>query len=122
MGHSGYYPFDEIADVYDKDFTGSLIGNAQREQVRKHLLLLIDSSAPLNILEINCGTGEDALWMSTSGNFIEATAASELMIENAKQRNNVSLTCKVNFTRCRFDQLSEHFNSNKFVIIFSNHP
>ena len=79
--------FDSYAIHYDDHFTNSLIGKAQREQVRKQLSKVIKSDVK-NILEVNCGTGEDALWFSKKGMKVLATDISEGMIEVAKQKTN----------------------------------
>ena len=57
--------FDAIAEHYDDLFTNSLIGRAQRQAVweiaSRHL-----RPGGL-VLELNCGTGEDALFLANSG-------------------------------------------------------
>lgn len=79
--------FDSYAIDYDDHFTNSLIGKAQREQVRKQLSKVIKSDVK-NVLEVNCGTGEDALWFTKKGMKVLATDISEGMIEVAKQKTN----------------------------------
>ncbi|MES2761925.1 MAG: class I SAM-dependent methyltransferase [Bacteroidota bacterium] len=79
--------FDSYAINYDDHFTNSLIGKTQREQVRKQLSRAIKNNVK-SVLEINCGTGEDALWFSRKGLKVLATDISEGMIEVAKQKTN----------------------------------
>jgi ubiquinone/menaquinone biosynthesis C-methylase UbiE len=80
-------PFDILAETYDADFTQSQIGKLQRERVWKFLQAILQTlGRPLKILEINCGTGEDALRLAAMGHNIVATDASEIMIEKAQQK------------------------------------
>jgi SAM-dependent methyltransferase len=79
--------FDSYAINYDDHFTHSLIGKTQREQVRRELKKIIGVNTK-HVLEINCGTGEDALWFSEKGMKVLATDISEGMIEVAKQKTN----------------------------------
>jgi SAM-dependent methyltransferase len=76
--------FDGLAASYDNVFTYSAIGQAQRGQVWRRLL---HAFAPGQcILEINCGTGEDARFLASHGRSIVACDASNEMIEVASLR------------------------------------
>ena len=80
-------PFDLMAETYDADFTTSAIGKAQRKQVWDCLLPLLNASRKtLKILEINCGTGHDAIQLCNLGHSVTATDASEAMIGKARQK------------------------------------
>jgi len=115
--------FDILAQTYDVDFTTSRIGQLQRKRVRHFLTMLLNTmNRPLQILEINCGTGEDALWLASLGHTVVATDASALMIEKAKNKlqndqNNIS---NISFLQCSFDQLAGEFEESKFDLVFSN--
>jgi len=76
--------FDRIAQAYDGRFTDSLIGRAQREAVWKVLTRTFRTSQ--NILELNCGTGEDAMFLAGKGITVFALDASRQMIARAQQR------------------------------------
>ena len=52
--------FDSLAAKYDDLFTRSMIGRAQRGVVWDALIDTFEPGA--HILEVNCGTGEDALF------------------------------------------------------------
>lgn len=80
-------PFDGAAAHYDADFTHTLIGRAQRDRVYQ-LLRRITGSTPLTILEINCGTGEDAVYLAKEGHLVTASdiSADMLSIAEAKAR------------------------------------
>ncbi|HTF69211.1 MAG TPA: methyltransferase domain-containing protein, partial [Edaphobacter sp.] len=76
--------FDRIAQDYDQKFTDSLIGRAQRDAVWKVLRRTFRTND--NILELNCGTGEDAIFLASNGISVFALDASPQMISRAEQR------------------------------------
>ncbi len=76
--------FDRLADSYDDLFTRSSIGQAQRKQVWRRLLMAFAPGE--RILELNCGTGEDARFLALRGRSIVACDASAKMIEVATAR------------------------------------
>lgn len=76
--------FDTIAEQYDDIFTRSLIGRAQRDAVWE--MLRGTFRAGQQVLELNCGTGEDALFLSRMGVAVVACDASEKMIAVAARR------------------------------------
>ena len=57
--------FDAIAEEYDRIFTDSVIGKAQRSLV--HAALNDRFYMGQRILELNCGTGEDAILLASQG-------------------------------------------------------
>lgn len=92
--------FDRVAASYDETFTDSMIGRAQRKQVWTRLL----SAFPLGqrILELNCGTGEDAQFLAERGRSVVACDASSAMIEVARRR----VHNQVGLADLRFGQLA----------------
>ena len=76
--------FDSLAARYDDLFTRSMIGRAQRGAVWRVLTETFNPGD--HILEINCGTGEDALFLARNGISVVACDASEQMILTARQR------------------------------------
>ncbi len=77
-------PFDDIADSYDEVFTGTLVGRAQRRQVWEETDR--NFRAGQRILEINCGTGVDALHLARRGVRVVACDSSSRMVEVARRR------------------------------------
>jgi SAM-dependent methyltransferase len=76
--------FDSLAAKYDDLFTRSMIGRAQRGAVWDEL---IDTFEPgSHILELNCGTGEDALFLAQHDVSVLACDASAQMIDTARRR------------------------------------
>jgi ubiquinone/menaquinone biosynthesis C-methylase UbiE len=82
--HAPARAFDTIAEEYDRIFTNSAIGRAQRDAVWE--IAARTFSPGSRILELNCGTGEDALFLSRLGMKVYACDASESMITVARRR------------------------------------
>jgi SAM-dependent methyltransferase len=77
-------PFDEIAAIYDEVFTHSLIGQAQRKSVWKEIDRIWKPGD--HVLELNCGTGEDALHLAEKGIMVTGCDASSSMIDVARKK------------------------------------
>jgi SAM-dependent methyltransferase len=77
-------PFDCIAETYDETFTNSLIGRAQRASVWLELDRCF--RAGQRILELNCGTGVDAVHLAERGVKVLACDSAPGMIEVAQRR------------------------------------
>ena len=113
--------FDVLAETYDTGFVESRIGHAQRKMSRKWLQPLLSGKAGLQILEINCGTGADAIWLAEQGHKVTATDASPAMIYQAQQKAALaSYEHQPSFYTCAFDKLYTTFQNQQFDIIFSN--
>lgn len=113
--------FDTVAQSYDASFTHSVIGIAQRNVVWSYLESALSLNDELNILELNCGTGADALWFAKKGHKVLATDISESMLDIVQQKIDVEdlssriQTLKLDITKIR----DKHF-SERFDLIFSN--
>lgn len=111
--------FDHYAKTYDADFTQSAIGSIQRKQVWRALDQYLRPS--MNILEINCGTGEDALRLARLGHSVLATDYSEEMIKTGRQkRSKIKEPLELRFQRLGFQELGHSLKDRKFDLIFSN--
>jgi SAM-dependent methyltransferase len=109
--------FDNIAAAYDAEFTNSKIGLLQRQCVYQFLFPLLNKNTKL--LEINCGTGHDAMQLAPKVNSILATDISESMIEVAEEKKK-----KLNLSNLHFKVLDikdiQNQLSGKYDLIFSN--
>lgn len=76
--------FDSQASTYDDDFTHSIIGAHLRNRVHDRLLDLWHAGN--NILELGCGTGEDAQFLGSNGIHVTATDASQQMLNITQQK------------------------------------
>lgn len=107
--------FDKAAPNYDESFTQTEIGKMQRNSVYKQLTKQVVSVK--NILEINCGTGEDAIWLATQNFNVTATDISPKMIEVAKSKANFDT---LNFIISDIKTIQSSIGGQNFDLIFSN--
>jgi SAM-dependent methyltransferase len=77
-------PFDVLAESYDRIFTDSLIGRAQRSAVWRQLDATFLPGH--RVLELNCGTGVDALHLAKRNVRVDAFDVSSAMITVANRR------------------------------------
>jgi hypothetical protein len=84
--NSSYAPavFDAIAEEYDQAFTHSCIGSAQRSLVHDAMRPYVREGD--YILELNCGTGEDAIQLASRGISVYACDASKGMINVCRRK------------------------------------
>lgn len=78
-------PFDAVATDYDAAFTHTAVGRLQRQIVWDFLERLL-AGRPLRVLELNCGTGEDAVWLARRGCRVLATDVSPEMVAIAREK------------------------------------
>jgi ubiquinone/menaquinone biosynthesis C-methylase UbiE len=76
--------FDHLAARYDALWTTTAIGRAQRDLVWRDVDTLFQSGE--RILDVGCGTGEDAAHFAARGVTVYATDASPAMVQVAKAR------------------------------------
>lgn len=105
--------FDVAAQNYDSDFTHTEIGKLQRHLVYENLQKHLKNSA--TILEINCGTGEDAIWLANQNFEVMATDISEKMIAIAKAKTNLA---NLNFKVLDINHINQE--TKKYDLLFSN--
>jgi ubiquinone/menaquinone biosynthesis C-methylase UbiE len=97
-------PFDAIAPRYDRIFTHSAIGMAQRAQVTRQLHRTFRPGC--HVLELNCGTGEDALRLASRGVRVTAFDSSSKMIGVARQRLRHTAVRNATFEVLRNEELA----------------
>jgi len=111
--------FDRLAARYDSVFTESLIGRAQRNAVWKVLRSTFQHGDA--ILELNCGTGEDALFLASQGMSVFACDASQQMIAQAELRVAQQLPIPpVVFCHLPTERIHELDLAQPFDGVFSN--
>lgn len=76
--------WDAAAETYEQDFSGTLIGRTRRAAVWRQADRLFQPGQ--RILELSCGTGEDAVHLAERGVRILACDLSPRMIELARAR------------------------------------
>ena len=77
-------PFDQTARDYDREFTNTLLGRIYRAAVWDRLDYLFTGKR--HILELGCGTGEDALYLARRGHRITGLDSSAAMIRLARNK------------------------------------
>ncbi len=113
-------PFDTLAATYDDDFTHSAIGRRMRGAVWRRL----DSHvrAGDRVLELNCGTGEDAVHLAARGVTVLATDVSPAMLEVTRGKaQRRGLTARVTVRQLAIENLAPALqNEAPFDGVLSN--
>jgi len=113
--------FDTVAQSYDASFTHSVIGIAQRNVVWSYLESALSPNDELKILELNCGTGEDALWFAKKGHKVLATDISEKMLEITQDKiHETNLLSRVQTMKIDIRKIERGRLKEKFDLVFSN--
>jgi len=111
--------FDAIAESYDSLFTTSLIGRSQRAGVWRKAQTVFRAGD--RVLELNCGTGTDALFLASLGMKVTACDASPRMIEQAQtQKAMENPWAPVDFRVLCTERLDELPSDLQFDGVFSN--
>src|SRR6187402_1332446 len=76
--------FDRLATEYDDGFTRTILGERLRHAVWRRLDALFASGD--RVLELACGTGEDAVHLGGRGVRVLATDASPEMVRVAREK------------------------------------
>jgi len=76
--------FNAIAGDYDRTFTDTAVGRILRQAVWRHLAVVFRPGT--RIWELNCGTGEDAVWLAGQDIRVLATDGSPAMLRAAADK------------------------------------
>lgn len=105
-----------VFDAYDKDNT---IIHYKRRRVRDHVLHWLPPHS--HILELNSGTGTDAIFFAEQGHSVHATDIAEGMQEKLKEKVlKKGLGEKVTAELCSFSDLQLLQKRGPYDLIFSN--
>jgi SAM-dependent methyltransferase len=108
-----------MAARYDADFTYSAVGSALRSIVWSRLAVVFRGAQ--RILELGCGTGEDAIRLATAGLDVLATDASPAMIAVAVEKaRRAGCLERIQFECIPMEDVARSFNGMSFDGIFSN--
>jgi ubiquinone/menaquinone biosynthesis C-methylase UbiE len=111
--------FSRQSAVFDEIYSGNTIIQYKRNRVREHVNKLINPGS--NILELNAGTGEDAIYFARLGHHIHATDISEGMQKVLQEKvNSNKLESKVTSELCSFNHLESLKDKGPYDLIFSN--
>jgi ubiquinone/menaquinone biosynthesis C-methylase UbiE len=113
--------FDQITSSYDETFTYSEVGKRLRNIVWNYLEKTLPLNKQLDILELNCGTGEDALFLAKRGNTVTASDMSETMLNIVNEKVLIDgLVNQVHTRKINIEELRKSTFDKKFDLIFSN--
>lgn len=106
--------FDTYAPAYDAHFVKGGVGMAQRTIVHAYLKTILSENKA--VLEINCGTGEDATFISPVCSEILCTDISGEMVRIARDKNALLANCS--FKVLAIQEIASI--EKKFDLLFSN--
>jgi ubiquinone/menaquinone biosynthesis C-methylase UbiE len=105
-----------VFDDYDRDNT---IIHYKRRRVRDHILRFLPT--PSQILELNSGTGTDAIFFAELGHSVHATDIAEGMQKRLKDKiTHHGLTDRITTELCSFTHLASLERKGPYDLIFSN--
>jgi SAM-dependent methyltransferase len=119
MDSSSTAAFDGKAQGYDAEFTATALGSLLRVRVWDRLSVVFAGRERL--LELGCGTGEDAVWLARAGHRVVAIDASAEMIRIAR-RKALAAGCadRIEFHCLPMEKLHELPGAGQFDGVFSN--
>jgi SAM-dependent methyltransferase len=111
--------FDPLAHGYDADFTDTPVGRALRDIVWSHAVRLFQPGQ--RILELGCGTGEDATRFARAGISVLATDVSAEMVEVAQRKARQRKCADRTTFRCvAMEGVRTSLDGERFHGVFSN--
>jgi SAM-dependent methyltransferase len=111
--------WDAAAATYERDFTSTVVGQLLRRAVWRELECVF--SRGQRILELNCGTGVDAVHLAERGIRVLACDISQRMIDLARQRASTTLLRDaIDFRVLATEELGALFSEGTFDGAFSN--
>jgi ubiquinone/menaquinone biosynthesis C-methylase UbiE len=111
--------FSKQAPVFDKIYGTDPAIQYKRKRIREHVERFIQPGS--RILELNAGTGEDAIYFARLGHHVHATDISPAMqhslIEKIEQQQ---LSASVTHELCSFTELEKLKDKGPYDYVFSN--
>jgi ubiquinone/menaquinone biosynthesis C-methylase UbiE len=111
--------FNKQSIVFDEIYSGNAIIQYKRKRVRDHVLKYLEPNS--RILELNAGTGEDAVYFAEQDHSVHATDISPGMQEQLiKKVNERQLQHLITNEICSFTSLANLQSREPYDLIFSN--
>jgi ubiquinone/menaquinone biosynthesis C-methylase UbiE len=111
--------FNKQSAVFDKIYAENSIVTYKRDRVREHVLKFLSPKS--KILELNAGTGDDAVFFAQHGHSVHATDIAEDMQHKLRlkvQQHN--LNALVSTELCSYTALENIQQKGPYDLIFSN--
>jgi ubiquinone/menaquinone biosynthesis C-methylase UbiE len=111
--------FSKQAPIFDELYASDMIIQYKRKRVRDHILQYLQPGS--NILELNAGTGDDAIFFAQQGHTVHATDISDIMQNMLKEKvRRNDLKGSISYELRSFTDLKNLFNRGPYDTIFSN--
>jgi SAM-dependent methyltransferase len=123
IGRGGYglhaAAFDELAGDYDTDFTRTALGSALRAVVWSRTDEVFARAQ--RILDLGCGTGEDALRLAARGASVLGVDAAAAMVAAASEKaRHAGCEARAQFRCLPIEQLNSGLSGETFDGVLSN--
>src|SRR5690349_20183543 len=111
--------FNKQASRFDIIYRDNTIIQYKRERVRQQVERFLPASS--SILELNAGTGDDAIYFAERGHSVHATDISTGMQEILiKKINEQKQSANVSTELCSFTELEKLDHRGPYDLVFSN--
>jgi ubiquinone/menaquinone biosynthesis C-methylase UbiE len=111
--------FDKQASLFDRLYNNDLIIQYKRKRVRDHMENYLPAHAKM--LELNAGTGEDAIYFAGKGHSVHATDISVSMQQELEAKaGQHGLNHLISTETCSFTELENLQPNGCYDYIFSN--
>jgi ubiquinone/menaquinone biosynthesis C-methylase UbiE len=111
--------FTRQSALFDELYAGNTIVHYKRRRVRRHMEFLLAPGS--SILELNAGTGEDAIYFARQGHRVHATDISAgMQAELKKKAMQAGLHDKISNEICSFNHLEHLQRKGPYDAVFSN--
>ena len=111
--------FSRQSAIFDEIYSSNLIIQYKRRRVRDHVQQWLRPNS--RILELNAGTGDDAIWFARQGHNVHATDISTGMQKKMLEKVSKSeVESKITNELCSFTELPHLHDKGPYDLIFSN--
>lgn len=111
--------FTRQSKVFDQLYNDDAIIQYKRQRVREHILQQLKPGSTM--LELNCGSGEDAIFFAQKGYVVHATDISAGMLDVFQNKiQNSPYKNKITIEQCSFTELEFLQEKKTFDYIYSN--